>query len=79
LPQAIGNKAASGAAPILVLIDNGDGVAQKTARELRAQGNTRVVILAGGEMTIARQGERGSQRTGLSLENFNKAITGAAK
>jgi len=62
--------------PIMVLIDNGDGAAQRTAQELRAQGKTRVVILAGGESTIARQGERGLQRTGLNLENFNNAING---
>ena len=71
--QQAKNKAASpGAQPILVLIDNGDGTAQKTAAELRAQGNKRVVILAGGELTIARQGQKGSQRTGMSLENFKK-------
>jgi rhodanese-related sulfurtransferase len=78
LPQAANGKAASAGPPILVLIDNGDGVAQKTARDLRAQGNTRVVILAGGELTVARQGERGSQRTGMNVSDFNKAITGAA-
>ena len=79
-PQKGANKAASAAPPpILVLIDNSDGSAQQTARELRAQGNTRVVILAGGESIIARQGERGSQRTGLNLQNFNQAISGAAK
>jgi rhodanese-related sulfurtransferase len=64
--------------PILVLIDNGDGTAQETARELRAQGNTRVLILAGGESTVARQGSRGLQRTGQNLENFNNAIRGGS-
>ena len=65
--------------PILVLIDNADGTAQETARQLRAQGNSRVVILAGGETTVARQGQRGLQRTGQSLENFNDAIRGNSK
>lgn len=68
----------SASSPILVLIDNGDGSAQQTARELRAQGNPRVVILAGGELTIARQGARGLQRAGQNLENFNDAIKGGS-
>jgi rhodanese-related sulfurtransferase len=72
LPENSAKAAATAAPPILVLIDNGDGTALQTARELKAQGNTRVVILAGGELTIARQGQRGSQRNGLGLENFNK-------
>ena len=73
LPAAANGKAAaSSTPPIFVLIDNGDGVAQETARQLRAQGNTRVVVLTGGELTIARQGQKGSQRTGLNLENLTK-------
>lgn len=68
----------AGQQPILVLIDNGDGTAQETARELRAQGNARVLILAGGESTVARQGARGLQRTGQNLENFNNAIKGGS-
>lgn len=78
-PQQLGAKAVGSASkPILVLIDNGDGSAQQTARELRAQGNPRVVILAGGELTIARQGARGLQRAGQNLENFNDAIKGGS-
>jgi rhodanese-related sulfurtransferase len=77
--KLLGAKSASAAhQPTLVLIDNGDGKAQETARELRAQGNTRVVILAGGESTVARQGARGLQRTGQNLENFNNAIKGGS-
>jgi rhodanese-related sulfurtransferase len=81
LPAKANGKAAAapGTPPLLVLIDNGDGSAQETARQLRAQGNTRVLILAGGEAIIARQGERGLQRAGSSPENFNNALSGATK
>jgi rhodanese-related sulfurtransferase len=49
--------------PLLVLIDDGKGSqAQETARLLRANGNARVVILAGGEEIVARQGQPGLQR-----------------
>jgi rhodanese-related sulfurtransferase len=54
--------------PLLVLIDNGDGSAQATARTLRASGNSRVVILAGGEEIIARDGQPGLQRQGSGGE-----------
>lgn len=78
-PPQLGAKSVNrSSGPIMVLIDNGDGTAQETARVLRAQGNTRIVILAGGETTVARQGERGLQRTGMNLENINKAITGGS-
>lgn len=77
--KQLGAKAVSaGQQPILVLIDNGDGTAQETARELRAQGNPRVLILAGGESAVARQGARGLQRAGQNLENFNNAIKGGS-
>jgi rhodanese-related sulfurtransferase len=45
---------------IYVLIDNGDGSAQKMARKLRAAGIQRFVILAGGEETLKRGGAPGS-------------------
>ncbi|MEW6157836.1 MAG: rhodanese-like domain-containing protein [Verrucomicrobiota bacterium] len=65
LPQARQSLSGSGAAPLLVLIDNGDGSAQETARKLRAGGQKRVVILAGGEEILARGGKAGLQRQGL--------------
>ena len=77
-PKQMSAKSIGAPQPILVLIDNGDGTAQETARQLRAQGNPRVVILAGGETAVARQGQRGLQRTGQSLEDFNRAITGSS-
>ncbi len=55
--------------PLLVLIDSGDGVtAQEMARTLRANGLKRVVILAGGEAALAREGKPGLQRLGTTLE-----------
>jgi len=58
----------SGGSPLLVLVDNGDGSAEETARALRANGNNRVVILVGGEKTISRKGEAGLQRLGHTIE-----------
>jgi len=52
-------------APLLVLIDTGNGTAEDTARSLKANGYHRVVILAGGERTLERQGQPGLQRMGL--------------
>jgi rhodanese-related sulfurtransferase len=64
---AASSKAASSSAappPLLVLIDNGDGKAQAMARALKAGGVRRYVILAGGELTLARHGEAGLKREG---------------
>jgi rhodanese-related sulfurtransferase len=52
------------AAPLLVLVDNGDGAAQAMARTLKANGVKRYVILVGGELILARHGQAGLQRTG---------------
>ena len=49
---------------LLVLIDNGDGVAETIARRLKASGTRRYAILAGGEQVLARHGQPGLQRTG---------------
>lgn len=59
-------KSASGEtmAPLLVLIDTGDGTSEEMVRTLRANGITRFVVLAGGEEIIARQGQAGSKRSG---------------
>jgi rhodanese-related sulfurtransferase len=53
--------------PLLVLIDNGDGRAQQTARALKANGITRFAVLAGGEQILAVHGQAGLQRIGSSI------------
>ena len=58
--QSVSGNSASN--PLLVLIDNGDGSAQATARLMKANGITRYAILAGGEPVIARKGRTGSGR-----------------
>ena len=49
--------------PLLVLIDHGDGVSEGMARTLEANGTKRYVILTGGELVLARQGQPGKQRS----------------
>lgn len=53
--------------PLYVLIDSLDGKAEETARQLRANGNVRVLILAGGEEILRRDGQPGLQRLGPGL------------
>lgn len=50
--------------PLYVLIDAGDGVAERTVQTLKASGISRVAILAGGETIIRRKGEPGLLRRG---------------
>ena len=50
--------------PLYILIDSGDGKADKKAAELRSAGCTRVAVLAGGETIIRRKGEPGLVRRG---------------
>lgn len=54
--------------PVMVLIDSGDGEAEKTARILRANGISRVVILAGGEEILKRDGAAGLSRMGIGSQ-----------
>jgi rhodanese-related sulfurtransferase len=75
LPQA--RQSASGQplpAPVLVLVDDGDGAAQETARKLKANGITRVVVLAGGELTLSRGGRPGLLRSGGGESLLNPVI-----
>jgi len=60
--------AAGGGTPLYVLVDNGDGTAEQTARAMKANGMTRYVILAGGEAALARKGQAGLQRQGHTVE-----------
>lgn len=52
---------------LIVLIDDGDGSAEKTLRKLRTAGNKRVVILAGGETILRREGRPGLGRAGYTV------------
>ena len=72
--RALFGAAKNEAPPALVLIDDGDGRAETLARTLRAGGNYRVVILAGGETILARHGEAGLQRLGPGLGGNLPAI-----
>jgi rhodanese-related sulfurtransferase len=65
-------KRIDGSEPLTVLIDNGDGSAQAMARLLRANGNRRYAILAGGEYVLAREGQSGLQRLGASVAGPGK-------
>ncbi len=47
---------------LLVLIDRGDGRAEEKARQLRAAGNRRVVVLVGGETILRHEGRPGLER-----------------
>jgi rhodanese-related sulfurtransferase len=57
--------------PLIVLVDDGDGsgTAENQAKILRSNGIRRVVVLAGGESIIVRQGKSGLQRQGVALGN----------
>jgi rhodanese-related sulfurtransferase len=61
--------------PLLVLIDNGDGKAQAMARTLEANGIKRYVILAGGELILARRGEPGMKRNGPGSPALRQTTT----
>lgn len=50
--------------PLHIVIDSGDGQAEKQAAQLRSAGYTRVAVLAGGEVIIRRKGEAGLLRRG---------------
>jgi len=63
-PRKNANGAANAASPLLVLVDSGDGTAQEMGRALKANGNKRFVILAGGEEMIQRKGKTGLERSG---------------
>lgn len=50
--------------PLYILIDDANGQAEIMARIMRANGYTRVLILAGGEKILERDGRPGLQRQG---------------
>lgn len=67
VPQSRQAGTSANTKPLLILIDNGDGSAQATARQLKANGVTRFAILAGGEVAIARKGRPGSSRSSSTI------------
>jgi hypothetical protein len=62
--------------PLLVLIDSGNGAAQRMARALKANGTKRFVILAGGEEILARKGR--SERRAIAGTLAAPAATAAS-
>lgn len=62
-------------APLLVLIDNGDGTAEAMGRTLKANGNKRYAILLGGETILARHGQPGLQRSSPGTRLLNPIST----
>lgn len=70
--------ATSAQPPLLVLVDNGDGSAQKMARTLKANGVIRFVILAGGEEILSVHGQAGLQRIGSSVNVRNASGSSTA-
>jgi rhodanese-related sulfurtransferase len=65
---------AARSAPLLVLIDSGNGAAQQMARTLKANGVKRFVILAGGEETLANKGRIGRSRISAVTKRTSAAI-----
>jgi rhodanese-related sulfurtransferase len=55
-------------AELIVVIDNGDGAGEEVVRRIRASGNRRVVLLAGGERILSREGRPGLERRSLGIQ-----------
>jgi len=74
-------RGASGAPPLVVLIDNGDGTSEAEARRLKTGGTHSYAILAGGELILARKGQAGLQRNAPGAVSTTKSTSppGAAK
>jgi rhodanese-related sulfurtransferase len=51
---------------LIVVVDDDFATAEATAKQIKASGYHRVVVLAGGEEMIAREGRSGKSRTGSS-------------
>jgi rhodanese-related sulfurtransferase len=74
-------RGASGGPSLMVLIDSGDGTAEEEARKLKAGGSHNYVILAGGELILARKGQAGLQRHGTetTISGKKTALPGGSK
>ncbi len=55
-------------AELIVVIDSGDGAGEDVVRRIRASGNRRVVLLAGGERILSREGRPGLERRSLGIQ-----------
>jgi len=64
---------------VVVLIDEGNGDAEKEARLLKLGGNHNYVILSGGELILARQGQAGLQRSASAAPVLTQIAPGAKK
>lgn len=58
---------------LIVVIDDGDGSGEETVRNLRASGNRRVVLLAGGERILRREGRPGLERQSMGMRIIDGA------
>jgi len=64
---------------LLVLIDDGNGVAEEEARLLKLGGTHNYVILAGGELTLSRHGQAGLERRAAANPDMAKTAPGGTK
>lgn len=71
---------AADASSLMVLIDSGDGTSEQEARRLKLGGTHNYVILAGGELILARHGQAGLQQHTIGTSTVVKghAATGTA-
>jgi rhodanese-related sulfurtransferase len=75
---ALGGSGGNGA--LVVLVDSGDGAAEIEARKLKAAGAHNYMILAGGELILARKGQAGLERSSsVSSVTAPKPPAGSAK
>ena len=69
----------SGTPSLVVLIDDGNGDAEQEARLLKLGGTHNYVILAGGELILARHGQSGLQRSASAAPVLTQIAPGARK
>ncbi len=78
--RAAAMSGSGGSSAVVVLIDSGDGAAEAEARKLKAAGAHNYMILAGGELILARKGQAGLDRaSSVSAVTASKAPASATK